>query len=144
MVDRVAVLQARLALFEPQTKAQELVHENALRQFNTFYEHRRARIYSLTSDIPAILWYTIAVGALIQHDPHMAVRSPPSCSLDTWRTYIVLPGPHHLGDCPDGPPLPRRTKSITSGVPTDLRSGNEKIAAAFLLAFTLMHLPMRK
>jgi len=64
-VDRVAALQARLALFEPQTKAQELVHENTLRQFNTFYEHRRARIYSLTSGIPAILWYTVAVGALI-------------------------------------------------------------------------------
>jgi Protein of unknown function (DUF4239) len=32
--DRVAVLQARLAVFEPQTKAQELLHENTLRQFN--------------------------------------------------------------------------------------------------------------
>jgi hypothetical protein len=64
-VDRVAVVQTRLALFEPETKAQELVHENTLRQFNTFYEHRRARIYSLSSGIPAILWYTVAVGALI-------------------------------------------------------------------------------
>ena len=64
-VDRVAVLQARLAVFEPQTKAQELLHENTLRQFNTFYEHRRARIYSLTAGIPAILWYTVAVGAVI-------------------------------------------------------------------------------
>jgi hypothetical protein len=36
-----------------------------LRLFNTFYEDRRARIYSLTSGIPAILWYTVAVGALI-------------------------------------------------------------------------------
>ena len=63
--DRVAVLQARLAVFEPQTKAQELLHENTLRQFNTFYERRRARIYTLTSGIPAILWYTVAVGALI-------------------------------------------------------------------------------
>jgi hypothetical protein len=52
-VNRIAALQARLALFEPQTKAQELVHENTLRQFNTFYEHRRARLYSLTSGITA-------------------------------------------------------------------------------------------
>ncbi len=36
-----------------------------MRQFNTFYEDRRARIYSLTSGIPAILWYTVAVGAII-------------------------------------------------------------------------------
>ena len=64
-VDRVAVLQARLAVFEPQTKAQELLHENTLRQFNTFYERRRERIYTLTSGIPAILWYTVAVGAII-------------------------------------------------------------------------------
>jgi hypothetical protein len=64
-VDRIAAFQARLALFEPQTKAQELVHENTLRQFNTFYEDRRARLYSLTSGIPAILWYTVAVGAII-------------------------------------------------------------------------------
>jgi uncharacterized protein YneF (UPF0154 family) len=33
---RITALQARLALFEPQTKAQELFHENTLRQFNTF------------------------------------------------------------------------------------------------------------
>jgi hypothetical protein len=63
--DRVAVLQARLAVFEPQSKAQELLHENTLRQFNAFYERRRARIYSLTSGIPTILWYTVAVGALV-------------------------------------------------------------------------------
>jgi hypothetical protein len=63
--DRVAVLQARLAVFEPQRKAQELLHENTLRQFNAFYERRRARIYSLTSGIPTILWYTVAVGALV-------------------------------------------------------------------------------
>ena len=62
---RITALQAQLALFEPQTKAQELLHENTLRQFNTFYEDRRARIYSLTSGIPPILWYTVAVGALI-------------------------------------------------------------------------------
>jgi Protein of unknown function (DUF4239) len=64
-VNRVALLQARLALFEPQTKAQELLHENTLRQFNTFYENRRARLFSLTSGIPAILWYTVAVGAVV-------------------------------------------------------------------------------
>ena len=62
---RITALQARLALFDPQSKAQELLHQNTLRQFNTFYEDRRARIYSLTSGIPPILWYTVAVGVLI-------------------------------------------------------------------------------
>ena len=63
--DRVAVLQAKLAVFDPQSKAQELLHENTLRQFNIFYERRRARIYSLTAGIPTILWYTVAVGAVV-------------------------------------------------------------------------------
>jgi hypothetical protein len=64
-VDGVAAFQEQLVLFEPQTKGQEALHETALRQFNTFYEHRRTRLYSIYSGIPAILWYTVAVGALI-------------------------------------------------------------------------------
>jgi hypothetical protein len=64
-VQRIAAFQARLVLFEPQTKAQEIVHEATLRQFNTFYDDRRTRLYSVNSGIPAILWYTVAVGALI-------------------------------------------------------------------------------
>ena len=36
-----------------------------MRHFNTFYEYRRTRLYSVYSGIPAILWYTVAVGALI-------------------------------------------------------------------------------
>ena len=64
-IDGVAAFQAQLVLFEPQTKGQEALHEAALRQFNTFYEYRRTRLYSVYSGIPAILWYTVAVGALI-------------------------------------------------------------------------------
>ena len=30
-----------------------------------FFEHRRARLYSVTAGIPAVLWYTVAVGALL-------------------------------------------------------------------------------
>ena len=64
-VQRVAEFQARLVSFEPQTKAQEALHDAALRQFNTFFEYRRSRLYSVNSGIPALLWYTVAVGALI-------------------------------------------------------------------------------
>ena len=81
---RITALQAQLALFEPQTKAQELLHENTLRQFNTFYEDRRARIYSLTSGIPRHPLVHSGCRGAYQHDPLMAVRPPPSCSLDTW------------------------------------------------------------
>jgi len=64
-VKQVAAFHARLVLFEPQTKAQEVLHETTLQQFNTFYEYRRTRLYSVNSGIPTILWYTVAVGAFI-------------------------------------------------------------------------------
>ncbi len=64
-VKKVAAIQQRLVTFEPQTKSQEALHEAALRQFNLFFEYRRARLYSVTSGIPGVLWYTVAIGALL-------------------------------------------------------------------------------
>jgi hypothetical protein len=64
-VKKVADFQASLVGFEPQTKSQEALHDAALKQFNTFYEYRRARLHSVTSSIPAVMWYTVAVGALL-------------------------------------------------------------------------------
>jgi hypothetical protein len=64
-VKRVADFQERLVLFEPQTKSQGALHDAAMRQFNSFFEYRRSRLYSVNSGIPALLWYTVAVGALI-------------------------------------------------------------------------------
>lgn len=64
-VKRIADFQASLVSFEPQTKAQEALHDAAMRQFNSFFEYRRTRLYSVNSGIPALLWYTVGVGALI-------------------------------------------------------------------------------
>jgi len=64
-VKRVADFQSRLVSFEPQTKAQEALHDAAMRQFNSFFEYRRTRLYSVDSGIPPLLWYTVGVGALI-------------------------------------------------------------------------------
>jgi hypothetical protein len=36
-----------------------------MRQFNSFFEYRRTRVYSVNSGIPPLLWYTVGVGALI-------------------------------------------------------------------------------
>ena len=36
-----------------------------MRQFNSFFEYRRTRLYGVNSGIPPLLWYTVAVGALI-------------------------------------------------------------------------------
>ena len=64
-VKKVAAVWERLASFEPETKARERCTRRALHQFNVFFEHRRTRLYSVTSGIPAMLWYTVAVGALL-------------------------------------------------------------------------------
>ena len=61
-VKRVADFQASLVSFEPQTKAQEALHDAAMRQFNSFFEYRRTRLYSVNSGIPPLLWYTVGVG----------------------------------------------------------------------------------
>jgi len=64
-VQRAAAIYERLVTFEPQDKAQEALHEATLRQFNTFFEYRRTRLYSVNAGIPTIMWLTVAVGAVI-------------------------------------------------------------------------------
>jgi hypothetical protein len=64
-VKQVGEFQESLIRFEPQTKAQEALHAVAMRQFGDFFEQRRIRLYSVNSSIPGLLWYTVAVGALI-------------------------------------------------------------------------------
>ena len=63
--DRVDVFQASLMKFEPQTASQEIIHAEAFRQFNNFIELRRMRLCQVETGIPAILWYTVGIGALI-------------------------------------------------------------------------------
>jgi hypothetical protein len=63
-VNQVVAIYARMAQFEPQTMGQQAIHETALRQFDTFLESRRERLYSVTSGMPRVMWYTVALGAL--------------------------------------------------------------------------------
>jgi hypothetical protein len=44
---------------------QQSIHESALRQFDTFLQSRRERLCSVVSGMPRIMWYTVALGALI-------------------------------------------------------------------------------
>jgi hypothetical protein len=58
-------LQNQLFSFAPETKQQEIVHAEAIRQLSTFLEERRFRVYSITAGIPAVLWYVVIIGAMI-------------------------------------------------------------------------------
>ena len=62
---RITMFFDTLAAFEPAKKSEELIHAEALRQFNALVEFRRARIAKVDTGIPAVLWWTVAIGAMI-------------------------------------------------------------------------------
>jgi Protein of unknown function (DUF4239) len=61
----VAGIYKRMAQFEPGTEGQDAIHQTALKQFNSFIEARRARLYRVSSGMPRVMWYTVALGALV-------------------------------------------------------------------------------
>jgi Protein of unknown function (DUF4239) len=61
----VAGIYKRMAQFEPSTEGQDAIHQTALKQFNSFIEARRARLYRVSSGMPRVMWYTVALGALV-------------------------------------------------------------------------------
>lgn len=54
-----------LVSFSPKTKAEEILHAQALSQFNNLMDARRTRLTNLASRIPAILWWIVGLGAAI-------------------------------------------------------------------------------
>jgi hypothetical protein len=61
----VAGIYGRMAQFEPGTQGQAAIHQTALKQFDSFVEARRTRLYRVSSGMPHVMWYTVALGALI-------------------------------------------------------------------------------
>jgi hypothetical protein len=62
-VERVNVFQKQLASFEPKTEGEKLIHGESLRQFNQFVVFRRARLNSVSSSMPSILWQIMVGGS---------------------------------------------------------------------------------
>lgn len=62
---RLEAFQERLLDFEPSSVSEQILHAEALRQFNSFLEQRRVRHHTVTSGIPAVMWYVLIVGTLI-------------------------------------------------------------------------------
>lgn len=63
--DRMTAVFEVLASFEPAKKSEEIFHAEALRQFNHLVELRRSRLANVTMGLPAVLWWVVAVGALL-------------------------------------------------------------------------------
>ncbi|MBL8821646.1 MAG: DUF4239 domain-containing protein [Planctomycetia bacterium] len=64
-IARVNAFQQKLLEFEPKTKGEEIIHAEALHQFNVFLEYRTQRLQSVTTNIPAVMWYVVIVGAMV-------------------------------------------------------------------------------
>jgi hypothetical protein len=62
---QATAFQKRLLAFEPQTRVQEIVHAETLREFSTFVEYRRHRLHNVRVALPVILWVVMFMGALL-------------------------------------------------------------------------------
>jgi hypothetical protein len=55
----------QLIRFEPKTPGQEILHAEALRQFNNYLEARRLRLFAVSTSIPGVMWAVVLIGALM-------------------------------------------------------------------------------
>ena len=62
---RADAFQEELLDFQPSTPAEQILHAEALRQFNHFLESRRMRLFSVRSGLPASMWYVMILGAIL-------------------------------------------------------------------------------
>ncbi len=64
-VNRVDAMRQVLASFEPASASQQIVHAEVIRSFGEFSNARQQRLSGVATRIPDILWYAVAVGALV-------------------------------------------------------------------------------
>jgi hypothetical protein len=62
---RIVAVQERLLSFNPDTKGEEIAHSEANGQFNEYLHYRQRRLQEVTTGIPAVMWYVVIIGALI-------------------------------------------------------------------------------
>jgi Protein of unknown function (DUF4239) len=61
----ITALLHSLMAFNPTTEREKIIHAETLRQYNTKVEFGRARLSNVTTGLPAILWWVVALGALM-------------------------------------------------------------------------------
>jgi hypothetical protein len=62
---RVSEFVSGLMAFKPSDKGEEIIHAETLRQLNNFIQLRRVRLANVSRAIPAVLWWVVVFGALI-------------------------------------------------------------------------------
>lgn len=64
-VPRVRAFQEKLLAFQPNSPSEEIIHAEAIHQFNVFLEQRSLRLQSVATGIPSVMWYVVVVGAVV-------------------------------------------------------------------------------
>lgn len=62
---RAEAFHEKLLEFPPRTPSEEIIHAEALRQFNNFLECRRMRLFSVNSSLPGTMWSVMILGAVL-------------------------------------------------------------------------------
>jgi hypothetical protein len=62
---KILAFRKTLSSFDPKSMREMVYHADTLRQFDSFYEARRLRLHDVSSGIPAVMWYVVIVGAVI-------------------------------------------------------------------------------
>lgn len=62
---KLKAFQERMLAFEPESRTEELIFAETLRQFNVFLDKQRVREQSVKTGIPSIMWYVVVVGAIL-------------------------------------------------------------------------------
>jgi Protein of unknown function (DUF4239) len=62
---RVTAFEEKLLSFQPQTRAEEILHAETLREFDEFVDYRHQRQESLSTGLPDVLWFVVGVGAVV-------------------------------------------------------------------------------
>jgi hypothetical protein len=75
-INRANALRQQLAVFEPVTESQKIIHAEVINNFQNFNRARQQRLMGVTTAIPNVLWYAVLVGAAINILLLVALRMP--------------------------------------------------------------------
>jgi len=62
---RATAFEEKLLSFQPQTRAEEILHAETLREFDEFSDDRQQRLESISTGLPDVLWFLVAAGAVV-------------------------------------------------------------------------------
>jgi len=62
---RLQAIRDTLYSFEPETKTQEVLHGEIIRQFNALNVAREERLNAVSSSMPSVLWYVVIFGGVL-------------------------------------------------------------------------------